>query len=107
MTAPFVRSFTLGLPPQNAAEGVGDVRELLTGGQFAVDRRQGGDFIREVLVVDKARLGADLDDVVRKAAYVCAVENAILQSVASGQAVDFPQYLKDNNASFLLEGVYA
>jgi len=44
---------------------------------------------------------------VRQAAYVCAVENAILQSVASGQAVDFAQFLQANNASFLLEGVYA
>ena len=40
---------------------------------------------------------------VRDAAYILAVEKAILRSVETGQVVDFPQFLAENQAGYLIE----
>jgi hypothetical protein len=41
---------------------------------------------------------------VRDAAYILAVEKAILRSVEMRQVVEFPEFLRENRAGFLLEG---
>ena len=39
---------------------------------------------------------------VRAAAYILAIEKAILQSIVTHQVIDFPAYLEENDAAFLL-----
>jgi predicted dehydrogenase len=41
---------------------------------------------------------------IRDAAYVLAVEKAILQSIVTGQVIDFQTFLAEQGAAFLLEG---
>ena len=41
---------------------------------------------------------------VRDAAYVLAVEKAILESIEQTMVIDFPAFLKEHSAAFLLGG---
>ena len=53
--------------------------------------------------VDKIRHGGKCTMTIRQAARVLAVEKAILQSLVEKRAVDFPEFLRQNDAAFLLE----
>ncbi|OGG46117.1 MAG: hypothetical protein A3F84_26870 [Candidatus Handelsmanbacteria bacterium RIFCSPLOWO2_12_FULL_64_10] len=55
-------------------------------------------------LVDCIRNGGNGTMTVRDAAYILAVEKAILRSVEMGQLIDFPGFLHENRADFLLEG---
>ena len=55
-------------------------------------------------LVDCIRNGADGTMTVRDAAYILAVEKAILQSVETQQVIDFRTFLEEQEADFLLEG---
>lgn len=55
-------------------------------------------------LVDCIRNGGNGTMTVRDAAYVLAVEKAILKSVETGQVINFPQFLTENSASFLRGG---
>lgn len=55
-------------------------------------------------LVNCIRAGGNGTMTVRDAAYLLAVEKAILESIGTGQVVNFPDFLKRNNAGFLLDG---
>lgn len=55
-------------------------------------------------LVNCIRNGGNGTMTVRDAAYILAVEKAILKSIEDGEVINFTQFLNDNNAGFLLEG---
>ena len=55
-------------------------------------------------LVDCIRNGGNGTMTVRDAAYILAVEKAILQSVETAQVIDFPAFLEEKDAGFLLAG---
>ena len=63
-----------------------------------------GHYDELVELTDCIRNGGTGSMSVRDAAYVLAVEKAILKSAQAGAVVDFPAFLNENEAAFLLEG---
>lgn len=63
-----------------------------------------GHFDELLEFVDCIRNGGQCTMTVRDAAYVLAVDKAILSSIETGNPVSFPEFLGKNSAGFLLEG---
>ena len=63
-----------------------------------------GHYDELVELVGCIRNGGNGRMTVRDAAYVLAVEKAILESIEQTMVIDFPAFLKEHSAAFLLEG---